>query len=215
MVAIFGESGEMLKLLLSLSSLLEVFIAVFYFLAEIITEPWTRWCYLACLVVEPAGLYVFAGYVAMRNVTTPAEMVNMILVLPIYYVCLLLLSVFKLDLHQSVFLSNMIYFEFPETSLLWQLSLHLLLMSLPVFALTCFHLFTVATDYWGLLMLLGVTAAMACYLLSILRIISHRRALFSLQDQFLPASVSESESDPTYLDYPLQLSLGVQGPNRL
>lgn len=205
----------MLKLLLSLSSLLEVFIAVFYFIAEILAESWMRWVYLACLLVEPAAFYVFAGYVAMRNVTTVGELVNMVLVLPVYYLWLMLLGVLKLDLHQSVFLSNMIYFEFPETTHLWQLVLHSVLVSCPLLMLTTTHLATVKSDYWGFLMAAGVVFAVACYVLCIRRIVSHRRALFGLQDHFLPASVSESESDLTYLDYPPQLSLGIQGDNRL
>ena len=198
----------MLRLALSLSALLEAFVAVFYYVAEAMTSHWLSWGYLCALLAEPLGLYVFAGYLAMRNVTTAAELVSMTLVLPLYYLSLLLLALLKLDLHQSVFLSNMIYFEFCETVQLWQLALHLCLMSVPLAVLTITHMLTHQTDYFGYFNLIAIFIASGCYVLSIVRIIKHRRALFNLRDHFLTVSVSESESDATYLDYPPIVNLG-------
>lgn len=204
----------MLRLVLSLSALLEAFVAVFYYVAEATSDHWLSWSYLFALLAEPLGLYVFAGYLAMRHVSTAAELVSMTLILPLYYLSLLLLTVLKLDLHQSVFLSNMIYFEFCEAVLLWQLALHLGLMSLPLAVLTAVHMHTRQTDYFGYLNLLVIAVATGCYVLSIVRIVKHRRALFSLRDHFLTVSVSESESDPTYLDYPPIVSLGGRDAHR-
>ncbi len=160
-------------------------------------------------------MYVFAGYLAMRNVSTAAELVSMTLVLPLYYLSLLLLAVLKLDLHQSVFLSNMIYYEFCETVLLWQLALHLCLMSVPLAVLTTVHMLTQQEDYFGYLNLVAIAIASGCYFLSIVRIVKHRRTLFNLRDHFLAVSVSESESDPTYLDYPPIVSLGGRDVHRV
>ena len=192
---------------------MEVFVGVFYYIAEATADQWLNWGYLCALLAEPLGLYVFAGFIAMRNVTTAAELVNMTLILPLYYLSLLFLSTLKLDLHQSVFLSNMIYFEFSETVLLWQLSVHLGVMSVPLAAVTVVHMLTWQENFLGWVNLAAIGIAVGCYVLAIVRIVKHRRALFSLRDHFLTVSVSESESDATYLDYPPIVSMGGRDVN--
>lgn len=91
---------------------------------------------LGCLLLEPALYYLFSGYIAMRSVDTVAELTRMFFTIPLYYLAILVCVVGKRDLRRARKLSELVYFDFPRSTLSYQLGIHML-GSAPFTALAC------------------------------------------------------------------------------
>ena len=199
----------MAQLALSLLSMLELFLGVFFFLAGYVRPEWIWWMYLGILLVEPAGYYLFAGYIAMRGITTTIDLVTMVLILPPYYLSLLLMVVLRLDMHASPFLSNMIYYEFSPMSFPKQLTLHVYCVSGPLLALTGVTLIFEEMTAVGVVTLLSLCWSVYYFQGTVERFVRRRSVPrrgglnHSIDHN---RSVSESDSDLTYLNYTPLLS---------
>ena len=183
---------------LSLVSMLELFACVFYLLVGAFSSPWIQTLYLLALLGEPAGYYVFAGYVAMRNVQNTLDLVTMMLVLPLYYLSLLVMLVLRLDMHASPFLSSLVYYDFSPLSLSKQLIVHLYCVSGPLLCLTAANVLYEGLSLLGICTF-GVLVGSTGYFHNQVEKLRMRRRRAGNHPS--DHNLSESSMELTYLNY--------------
>lgn len=188
----------MAQLALSLMSMLELFTSVFYLLAGAFSSPWLETLYGVVLLGEPVGYYVFAGYVAMRGVQNTLDLVTMVLVLPLYYLTLLVMLVLRLDMHASPFLSSLVYFDFTPSSQAQQLTTHIYFVSGPLLCLTTANVIYEGISVPGLVAFL-VLLSCTVYFPSQIEKLRLRR--YRTGNHPSDHNLSESSMDLMYLNY--------------
>lgn len=178
--------------------MLELFACVFYLLVGSFSSPWIQTLYLLVLLAEPTGYYVFAGYAAMRSVQTTLDLVTMVLVLPLYYLSVLVMLVLRLDMHASPFLSSLIYYDFSPISLSKQLTVHIYCVSGPLLCLTAANVLYEGLSLLGICAFAVLVGSTGYFQNQIEKLrLRRRRAGNHPSDH----NLSESSLELTYLNY--------------
>lgn len=122
--------------LLAYISLCEAGLSIAFLVQIDLSSAWEWYALLGILLLEPSLYYLFSGYIAMRAVDTVAELTRMFFTIPLYYLAIMLCVIGKRDLRRARKLNELIYFDFPRSTLSYQLGIHIL-GSAPFTALVC------------------------------------------------------------------------------
>ena len=104
----------------------------FYFATEPFAYDSLYYITLCSLISEIGFYLLYVSYISISHVSTMEELLHRLIILPLYYLCVLLSLLSKSDLNTSEILNCMIFYEYSSHFRERQVLGHIFFYSLPV-----------------------------------------------------------------------------------
>jgi hypothetical protein len=104
----------------------------FYFATEVFAYSSLFYIILFSLISEISVYLIYVSYICIHHISTMEELLRRLVLLPLYYICVLLNLIYKNDLNHSEILNCMIFYEYSSNFRERQVLGHIFFYSLPV-----------------------------------------------------------------------------------